>query len=89
LFHTDSYRCAWQRGIAQRQQNRTCIFTGWKAHFKWDYLEIQWQREARVLNTDIFRTVDEEKIKAEEYMYQFNYHLPHKDLNSRTPIDFL
>jgi putative transposase len=41
------------------------------------------------LNAYVFKTLEEVRIKAEEYMYDFNYHRPHKALNFKTPIDLL
>ena len=41
------------------------------------------------LNAYVFRTISEVQTRAEEYMYDFNYHRPHAALNFKTPIELL
>lgn len=42
-----------------------------------------------LLNAYIFRTLDEVREKAEEWMYDYNNHRPHKALGFKTPADLL
>lgn len=42
-----------------------------------------------LLNAYVFKTMDEVRTKAEEYMVDYNYHRPHKALNYRAPADLL
>ena len=42
-----------------------------------------------LLNAYVFKTLDEVRLKAEEYMVDYNYHRPHKALNYRAPADLL
>lgn len=42
-----------------------------------------------LLNAYVFKTLDEVRSKAEEYMVDYNYHRPHKGLNYRAPADLL
>ncbi|MBC8988026.1 transposase family protein [Pedobacter sp. N36a] len=42
-----------------------------------------------LLNADVFRTLDEVREKAEEWMYDYNNHRPHKALGFKTPADLL
>ncbi|RZJ76458.1 MAG: IS3 family transposase [Flavobacterium sp.] len=42
-----------------------------------------------LLNAYIFRTLDEVRLKAEEWMYDYNNHRPHKALGFKTPADLL
>jgi putative transposase len=41
------------------------------------------------LNSCIFRTWNEVREKAEEWMYDYNNHRPHKALGFKTPADLL
>ena len=42
-----------------------------------------------LLNAYVFKTLDEVRLKTEEWMYDYNYHRPHKSLNYMAPIDLL
>jgi putative transposase len=42
-----------------------------------------------LLNAYVFKTLDEVRNKAEEWMVDYNYNRPHKSLNYKTPIDLL
>ena len=42
-----------------------------------------------LLNAYIFRTLDEVREKAEEWMYDYNNHRPHQALGYKTPMDLL
>lgn len=42
-----------------------------------------------LLNAYVFKTIDEAREKAEEWMYDYNNERPHKALNYRAPIDLL
>lgn len=42
-----------------------------------------------LLNVYVFKTLDEVREKAEEWMVDYNYHRPHHALKFRTPIDLL
>ena len=42
-----------------------------------------------LLNAYIFRTLDEVREKAEEWMFDYNNHRPHEALNNKTPADLL
>lgn len=42
-----------------------------------------------LLNAYVFRTLDEVREKAEEYMIDYNFHRPHKALNFKTPSELL
>ncbi len=42
-----------------------------------------------LLNAYVFKTLDEVKEKAEEYMLDYNYDRPHKALNYKAPADLL
>lgn len=42
-----------------------------------------------LLNAYVFKSIDEVREKAEEYMMDYNYHRPHAALNFKTPIDLL
>ena len=39
-----------------------------------------------LLNTYVFRTLEEVRIKTQEYIEDYNYHRPHKALANRPPI---
>jgi putative transposase len=40
-------------------------------------------------NAYVFKTLDEVREKAEEWMIDYNYNRPHKALNYKTPMDLL
>ena len=42
-----------------------------------------------LLNAYVFKTLDEVRIKAEQYMFDYNYNRPHKALNYKVPMDLL
>lgn len=42
-----------------------------------------------LLNAYVFKTLEEVRSKAEEYMVDYNCHRPHKALNYRAPADLL
>jgi putative transposase len=42
-----------------------------------------------LLNAYVFKTLDEVREKAEEWMIDYNYNRPHKALNYKTPMDLL
>lgn len=42
-----------------------------------------------LLNAYVFKTVAEVRLKAEEWMFDYNNHRPHDALNNKTPIDLL
>lgn len=42
-----------------------------------------------LLNAYVFKSIDDVREKAEEYMIDYNYHRPHSALNFRTPIELL
>lgn len=42
-----------------------------------------------LLNAYVFKTLNEVRIKAEEWMYDYNYQRPHQALNFKTPMDLL
>jgi putative transposase len=42
-----------------------------------------------LLNAYAFKTLDEVREKAEEYLMDYNYHRPHKALDYRTPAELL
>lgn len=42
-----------------------------------------------LLNAYIFKTLTEVRLKAEEWMEDYNYHRPHEGLNNRTPINLI
>lgn len=42
-----------------------------------------------LLNAYVFKTVSEVREKAEEWMFDYNNHRPHKSLNNKTPSDLL
>jgi putative transposase len=42
-----------------------------------------------LLNAYVFKTLDEVRIKAEQYMLDYNYNRPHKALNYKVPMDLL
>lgn len=42
-----------------------------------------------LLNAYVFKTLDEVRAKAEEYMLDYNHHRPHKALKYRAPADLL
>ena len=40
-----------------------------------------------LLNAHIFKTLDEFRLKAEEYKQDYNYSRPHSSLNYKTPAE--
>ena len=42
-----------------------------------------------LLNAYVFKTLDEVREKAEEYMIDYNHHRPHQALNFKTPVELL
>ena len=42
-----------------------------------------------LLNAYVFRTLDEVREKADEWLYDYNYHRPHNALGNRAPVDLL
>lgn len=42
-----------------------------------------------LLNAYIFKSVEEVREKAEEYMHDYNHHRPHASLKYKSPIEFL
>ena len=42
-----------------------------------------------LLNAYVFRTLDEVREKAEEWMFDYNHNRPHQALNFKTPADLL
>lgn len=42
-----------------------------------------------LLNAYVFKTLTEVREKAEEWMFDYNNHRPHKSLKNRTPVDLL
>ncbi|SMO80996.1 integrase core domain-containing protein, partial [Solitalea koreensis] len=45
--------------------------------------------QGELLNAYVFKTLNEVRIKAEEWMYDYNFQRPHKALNFKTPMDVL
>ncbi|MND86887.1 Integrase core domain protein [compost metagenome] len=42
-----------------------------------------------LLNAYVFKTLNEVRTMAEEWMYDYNFQLPHQALNFKTPMDLL
>jgi putative transposase len=42
-----------------------------------------------LLNAYVFKTINEVRIKSEEYMHDYNYNRPHAALGYKTPMDLL
>lgn len=42
-----------------------------------------------LLNAYVFKTLSEVRQKADEWMYDYNFHRPHQALNYRTPVEML
>jgi putative transposase len=42
-----------------------------------------------LLNAYVFKTINEVRVKSEEYMHDYNYNRPHAALGYKTPMDLL
>ncbi len=42
-----------------------------------------------LLDTYVFKSLDDEREKAEEWIIDYNHHRPHKALNYLTSVDLL
>jgi len=73
----------------QSQEDNANIYTTWQANTGCLYRAINGSMGRDLLNGYIYKTLDEVREKAEEWMLDNNNHRHHEALNNKPPVDLL
>ncbi len=75
--------------MVQTVQDRPALYQGWETHAEWVYECCNGNIRREQFNAYVLKTLEEVRLKMEEYMVDYNYHRSYKALNYRVPADLL